>query len=326
MAETTKLPAIQRWADNKSGAFNRQVSSFRNQIESQPEAQFAAEPGRYHLYVSLACPWAHRTLIVRALKGLEDIISVSVVDYLLGPKGWKFSTPEECPGAIPDSVNDAQYASDLYYKADPNYTARFTVPILWDKKLGTIVNNESSEIIRMFNTAFNEFIPESKRDLDYYPENMRDQIDEINTWIYDGINNGVYKAGFATKQAPYEENCRLVFESLDRVEALLKDREFLLGDGKFTEADIRLFTTVLRFDPVYHGHFKCNLKTIAADYPNILRWARQVYQMPRVAETVDMEHIKRHYYMSHTQINPNQIVPLNNGPNLAEPVIKSKSA
>ncbi|KAJ1981924.1 S-glutathionyl-(chloro)hydroquinone reductase [Dimargaris xerosporica] len=322
MTSQQSMPAIQRWANDK-GEFHRQVSSFRHQVEASPGTKFPAEPNRYHLYVSLACPWAHRTLIVRALKGLEKVITVSVVDFLMLDKGWKFSTPEECPGAIPDELNHAKYLRDLYFFVEPEYTGRFTVPVLWDKKLNTIVNNESSEIIRMLNTAFDEYVPRDKQGVNFYPENLRAEIDEVNSWVYDTINNGVYKSGFATKQGPYEENCRKVFESLDRVEGILANHEFLVGDT-LTEADIRLFTTVVRFDPVYHGHFKCNLKSIEKNYPHILRWTRLIYQLPGVAETVNMDHIKGHYYMSHTQINPNQVVPLGNGPDLSSPVVKPK--
>ncbi|KAJ1930260.1 S-glutathionyl-(chloro)hydroquinone reductase [Tieghemiomyces parasiticus] len=314
-------PAILKWANDK-GEFHRQVSSFRNEVSPAVDAQFPAEAGRYHLYISLACPWAHRTLLVRNLKGLDDLISLSVVHYHMGPEGWKFATEEECPGAIPDTVNHAKFIREVYFKANPNYEGRFTVPVLWDKKLGTIVNNESSEIIRMFNSAFDHLLPADKQGVSYYPEALRPTIDELNGWIYDDINNGVYKSGFATQQGPYEENCRRVFTALDRVEAILAEREFLAGDGQFTEADIRLFTTIVRFDPVYHGHFKCNIKGIEKDYPNILRWTRQIYQMPKVAETVNLDHIKRHYYMSHGQINPTRVVPLGTGPDLAHPIIK----
>ncbi|KAL1927914.1 hypothetical protein VTP01DRAFT_3319 [Rhizomucor pusillus] len=309
---------ILNWA-SKDGEFRRQQSVFRDWIKDEPNAKFAPEPDRYHLYVSLACPWAHRTLVVRELKGLQDLIGVSVVDYLMLDKGWKFSAPEECPGAIPDTVNNAQYMRDLYFKVNPNYEGRFTVPVLWDKKLGTIVNNESSEIIRMFNNAFDRFLPEDKKKLDFYPESLRKEIDELNSWVYDTVNNGVYKSGFATTQEAYERNVRPLFESLDRLEDILSKHKFLVADT-LTEADIRLWTTIVRFDPVYHGHFKCNIKSIEKDYPNILKWARRLYQMPGVACTVNMTHIKRHYYMSHRQINPTQVVPLGNGPDLTVPV------
>ncbi|ORX67576.1 Ecm4 cytoplasmic glutathione S-transferase [Linderina pennispora] len=291
-----------KWAQ-KDGEFRRQVSSFRSFVSADPEAEFAAEPHRYHLYVSYACPWAHRTLLVRNLKGLQDIIGVSVVHYLLTPESWHFASPDECPGATLDDVNGAKNMRELYLKANPEYTARFTVPVLWDKKNQTIVSNESSEIIRMFNSAFDEFVEPQYRGVDFYPDELRAEIDATNEWVYDTINNGVYKSGFATQQDVYEKHCRALFASLDRVEDILAKNEFLVG-GRLTEADIRLFTTILRFDPVYHGHFKTNLKQIET-------W-----------ETVNMEHIKRHYYMSHTQINPTQVVPLSNGPDLASPVVK----
>ncbi|KAG9299544.1 hypothetical protein G9A89_020715 [Geosiphon pyriformis] len=302
--------SILKWA-SADGEFRRKPSSFRNFISKDPSATFFAEPDRYHLYISWACPWAHRTVIVRALKGLDNIIGLSVVDYLLQEKGWKFSTPEETPGSIPDTVNNAKFLRELYFKVNPDYTGRFTVPVLWDKKLGTIVNNESSEIIRMFNDVFDDLVPETKG-ITYYPEHLRPEIDAINEWIYDKVNNGVYKCGFATSQEAYEKNVKPLFESLDRLEEILSKNDFLIADT-FTEADIRLWTTIIRFDPVYHGHFKTNLRSIGKDYPNLLRWARQIYQIPKVAETVNMHHIKHHYYESHRQINPTGIVPVSNG-------------
>ncbi|CAO3680872.1 unnamed protein product [Umbelopsis vinacea] len=315
-------PNITKWASN-DGEFRRQVSSFRDTVSRDANARFAAEPNRYHLYISWACPWAHRTVIVRNLKGLDKVIGLSVVDFLMLDKGWKFSTSEETPGAIPDTVNNTQYIRELYFKANQNYDGRFTVPVLWDKKHNTIVNNESSEIIRMFNEEFNDLIDdEEKKNRNYYPENLRSDIDSINEWVYDTVNNGVYKSGFATTQAAYEKNVYPLFESLDRLEKILSQNEYLIG-GTFTEADIRLWTTIVRFDPVYVGHFKCNLKTIEKDYPNILRWARQIYQKPGVADTVNMVHIKSHYYRSHSQINPTGVVPVSNGPDLSKPIIKS---
>lgn len=259
-------------------------------------------------------------MIVRALKKLESVISVSVVDYYMDKGGWKFSSSEECPGAIPDFIYGSKRLSELYFKADPSYTARFTVPVLWDKKNHTIVNNESSEIIRIFNSSLDHLLPEEVQGVTFYPENLRPKIDEINGWIYDQINDGVYKAGFARTQEAYEENVLRVFEGCDRVEGILRTNRFLVGD-KLTEADIRLFTTIVRFDPVYHGHFKCNLKTITHDYPNLLSWARRIYQLPGVSETVHMDHIKKHYYMSHTDYNPTQIVPIYDGPDLSVPVL-----
>ncbi|KAM3581570.1 S-glutathionyl-(chloro)hydroquinone reductase [Umbelopsis sp. WA50703] len=323
MSTTTakEQPNITKWA-SKDGEFRRQVSSFRDFVSRDKNARFAAEPNRYHLYISWACPWAHRTAIVRQLKGLDKIIGLSVVDYLMLDKGWKFSTSDETPGAIPDTVNHTNYIRELYFKANPDYEGRFTVPVLWDKKNATIVSNESSEIIRMFNEEFNEHIDEDKKSLNYYPENLRSEIDSINEWVYDTVNNGVYKSGFATTQAAYEKNVYPLFESLDRLEKILAENEYLVA-GTFTEADIRLWTTIVRFDPVYVGHFKCNLKTIEKDYPNILRWARQIYQKPGVADTVNMHHIKHHYYESHSQINPTGVVPVSNGPDLTKPIIKS---
>ncbi|KAJ2755730.1 S-glutathionyl-(chloro)hydroquinone reductase [Coemansia pectinata] len=314
------VPEITKW-HSKDGEFRRQVSSFRSLVEADPNAEFPAEAGRYHLYISYACPWAHRTLIVRKLKGLDSLIGLSVVHYLMGPNGWEFSSPDDVPGATLDDVNGAKYVREVYFKAEPEYSARFTVPILWDKKKQTIVNNESSEIIRMFNSAFDELLAPEYRGITFYPEELRPQIDEINEWIYDTVNNGVYKSGFATTQSAYEKNCTALFQSLERIEEILSKNEFLLGK-RLTEADLRLFTTILRFDPVYHGHFKCNLKQIATGYPNMLRWTREIYQLPGIKETVNMEHIKKHYYMSHTQINPTQVVPLSNGPDLSEPVVK----
>eukprot|EP00842_Homolaphlyctis_polyrhiza_P000270 jgi/Hompol1/1243/HPOL_003111-RA len=301
----------------QNGHFVRQSSVFRSTISNDPENPFQPESDRYHLYVSTACPWAHRTLIVRALKGLEAVLPISIVDWhLASDKGWHFSSAEKTPGSIPDTVNGFSYLNELYFAADENYGGRFTVPVLWDKKLKTIVNNESSEIIRILNTAFDAW--SSAPGVTYYPEDLRPQIDEINAWIYDTINNGVYKCGFATTQEAYDVNVKALFESLHRVERILADNEFLVG-GRFTEADIRLFTTIVRFDPVYHTHFKCTAGTITHDFPNILRWLRQVYQIPKVAGTVDIEHIKKHYYVSHVKINPTQIVPVWDGPDLTVP-------
>ncbi|KAF0556684.1 glutathione S-transferase omega-like 2 [Gigaspora margarita] len=304
---------ILNWA-SKDGEFRRNPSVFRNTISKDPDAIFTPEKDRYHLYISWACPWAHRTVIVRALKGLDNIIGLSVVDYFLGENGWKFSTPEETPGSIPDTVNNAQYLRELYFKANPDYDGRFTVPVLWDKKLQTIVNNESSEIIRIFNDAFDDFVPETKG-ITFYPKHLANEIDSVNDWVYDKINNGVYKCGFATTQDAYMNHIGPLFKALDDVEAILSKNQFLVGNT-LTEADIRLWTTVIRFDPVYHTHFKTNLKSIKYDYPNILRWARQIYKTPKIADTVNMTHIKNHYYKSHKQINPHGIVPAYNGPDL----------
>ncbi|MGX7708679.1 glutathione S-transferase family protein [Methylobacterium sp. Gmos1] len=296
-----------QWYDTKEtgGRFVRKDAAFRNwitpdgQAGSSGEGGFPAEAGRYHLYVSLACPWAHRTLIVRALKGLEDAISVSVVDPHMGHEGWVFG---DSPGAGPDTLNGATRLYEVYLKADPHYTGRVTVPVLWDKARGTIVSNESAEIIRMLNGAFDGSGP------DLYPEDLRPEIDALNARVYDRVNNGVYKAGFATTQGAYEEAVTALFEELDALDARLDRGRYLMGD-RLTEADIRLFTTLVRFDPVYVGHFKCNLRRIA-DYPNLAPYTRDLYQTPGIAPTVNLTHIKRHYYESHPTINPTGIVPL----------------
>ena len=299
-----------RWYDTGStgGRFVRKDAAFRNwvTVDGAPgpsgHGGFQAEAGRYHLYVSLACPWAHRALIVRALKGLEETINVSVVHWLMLENGWTFA---DGPGATPDNVNGARLLHQVYTTADPDYTGRVTVPVLWDRKQGTIVSNESSEIIRMLNSAFDGL---GANPGDFYPAALRNQIDEINALVYDTLNNGVYKSGFATTQSAYEEAVTPLFETLDWLEEQLATRRFLAGET-FTEADIRLFTTLIRFDAVYVGHFKCNLRRIA-DYPNLSAYTREIYQLPGVAETVNFEHIKRHYYESHRGINPDGIVPL----------------
>ncbi len=303
-----------QWYDTKStgGKFKRQDSQFRNwlTVDGEPGPSgtggFKAEPGRYHLYVSLACPWAHRTMIFRKLKGLEEIISHSVVDPFMGKNGWQFTNGEGC---IPDPVNRADFAHQIYTKADPRYSGRVSVPILWDKALKTIVNNESSEIIRMFNSAFDAI---TGNNLDYYPEALRGDIDTVNDRIYSTVNNGVYKAGFATTQEAYEEAVQALFDTLDTVDTNLEDRRYLTGK-RITEADWRLFTTLVRFDPVYVGHFKCNIRRVV-DYPNLSGYLRDLYQQPGIPETVNMAHIKNHYYGSHDTINPTRIVPV--GPSL----------
>jgi putative glutathione S-transferase len=297
------------WYETAStgGRFVRKDSAFRNFVTPDGGAGpsgtggFKAEAGRYHLYVSLACPWAHRTLIVRALKGLEGMISLSVVNWLMRENGWTFA---DGPGVVADGINHAQFLHQVYTTADPRYSGRVTVPVLWDKERRTIVNNESSEILRMLNSAFDGIGAESG---DYYPTALRDEIDTINARVYDTLNNGVYKAGFATSQSAYEEAVGPLFATLDWLEQRLASRRFLLGDA-LTEADIRLFTTLIRFDAVYVGHFKCNLRRIA-DYPHLSAYVRDLYQWPRIAATVNFEHIKRHYYESHRTINPTGIVP-----------------
>jgi len=299
-----------QWYDTRQsdGRFIREDSQFRNWVtaDGRPGPSgtggFAAEDGRYHLYVSLACPWAHRTLIFRVLKGLEDVISVSIVHPHMLEHGWVYSTAD---GATVDSVNGCTYHWQLYTKAQPDYSGRATVPVLWDKKTGTIVSNESSEIIRMFNDAFAALGDDSH---DYYPSPLRDEIDRINALVYDTINNGVYRCGFATSQQAYEEAFEALFTTLDSLEERLSRQRYLLG-AILTEADWRLFTTLVRFDVVYVGHFKCNLHRIA-DYPNLSHYLRELYQIPDIAGTVDFEHIKQHYYYSHTSINPTRIVPV----------------
>ncbi|GAB4240308.1 MAG: glutathione S-transferase family protein [Methyloligellaceae bacterium] len=299
------------WYDTAStgGRFVRQDAAFRNWItpDGSPgptgKGGFKAEAGRYHLYVSYACPWAHRTLIFRTLKGLEDMISADVVHYHMGEEGWVFEASAE--GATTDRVNGTSKLYEIYLLADPHYTGRVTVPVLWDRKQRTIVNNESSEIIRMFNSAFDGL---GARPGDYYPEALRTVIDSVNERVYRAVNNGVYRAGFATTQAAYEEAFRELFEALDWLEGLLDAQRYLAG-SRVTEADWRLFTTLVRFDPVYVGHFKCNLRRIE-DYPNLSNYLRDLFQQPGIAETVNMEHIKRHYYGSHKTINPTGIVPL----------------
>jgi glutathionyl-hydroquinone reductase len=298
------------WYPTKStgGRFVRKDAAFRNWITADGsagptgEGGFKAEAGRYHLYVSLACPWAHRTLIMRALKGLEDKISVSVVHWLMLERGWTFA---DGPGVVADAVNHSEFMHQIYTAADPHYTGRVTVPVLWDKHRRAIVNNESSEIIRMLNSAFDAI---GAKPGDYYPQALRADIDPVNARIYDTLNNGVYKAGFATTQAAYEEAVLPLFETLDWLEQRLADRRFLFGDS-LTEADIRLFTTLIRFDAVYVGHFKCNIRRLA-DYPNLSAYARDIYQWPGVSGTVNFDHIKRHYYESHRSINPSGIVPV----------------
>ncbi len=297
------------WYDTKStgGKFERKDSAFRDSVRADLSTRFAPESGRYHLYISLACPWAHRTLIFRKLKGLEDAISLSIVDPHMGEDGWAFGSS---PGAIADGVNGAKKLHEVYTKANPHYTGRVTVPVLWDRKLETIVNNESAEIIRMFNTEFDSIA--QRPDLDFYPEALRTEIDAMNALVYPSINNGVYRCGFATTQAAYEEAFSDLFSALDQLEDLLGQQRYLVGD-QMTEADWRLFTTLVRFDAVYFGHFKCNLRRIA-DMPNLHGYLRELYQVPGVAETVNLTHIKRHYYESHGTINPTGIVPV--GPEL----------
>ncbi|WP_299083546.1 glutathione S-transferase family protein [uncultured Ruegeria sp.] len=300
------------WYDTKStgGAFKRSAAQFRNWLtadgSSGPSGKggFKAEPGRYHLYVSHACPWAHRTLIFRELKGLSGLISVSVVHPDMLDKGWTFET--DAHGATGDTLYGLDFAHQVYTKADPTYSGRVTVPILWDKDQGTVVSNESSEIIRMFNSAFNGITGNTD---DYWPETMREEIEEVNARIYSDVNNGVYKSGFATSQEAYDAAVHPLFDTLDWLEDRLSANRYLMGD-RLTEADWRLFTTLIRFDPVYHLHFKCNLRRLI-DYPNLWAYTRELYQWPGVAETLNLNHIVRHYHYSHDSINPNRIIPVN---------------
>lgn len=300
------------WYDTKStgGAFKRTTAKFRNWITADGsagpsgEGGFPAESGRYHLYVSLACPWAHRALIFRALKDLSDHISISVVHPDMLSEGWTFEKDED--GATGDTLYGLPFARDVYIKADPGISGRVTVPILWDKTRETIVSNESSEIIRMFNSAFDGITGNT---LDFWPAPLRDEIEEVNERVYNTLNNGVYKAGFATSQAAYDAAIEPLFETLEWLEARLSKQRFLVG-SQVTEADWRLFTTLIRFDPVYHLHFKCNRKRIT-DYPSLWAYTRDLYQWPGVAETVGMAHIVRHYHYSHDSINPHRIIPIN---------------
>jgi putative glutathione S-transferase len=295
-----------------AGRFVRPATRFRNWVTEDGSAGatgtggFPAARDRYHLYVALACPWAHRTLIMRSLKALDEVVSISVVEPLYGPHGWRFG---DSPGTIPDGVNGASELAEIYLRADPTYTGRVSVPVLWDKERRTIVNNESAEIIRMLNGAFGRF---TNVRTDYYPEPLRAEIDRINTRVYETINNGVYRAGFATAQDAYEEAFRALFAAIDEIEARLARQRYLAG-GDITEADLRLFPTLIRFDAVYYSHFKCNLRRII-DYPNLSSYLRDLYQQPGIAATVNMDHIKRHYYGSQRHVNPTGIVPV--GPQL----------
>lgn len=308
-----------KWYDTKStgGRFVRKESQFRDWVTADGSSGFKAEPNRYHLYVSLACPWAHRTLILRKIKGLENIISLSIVDPLMGEEGWEFS---EYPGSIADPVNGSQFLHQVYTSAKSDYTGRVTVPVLWDKEKRKIVNNESSEIILMFNSEFNEFGDES---IDFYPIELREEIDKVNQVVYDHINNGVYKCGFATTQDAYDEAFTKLFDTLDQIESILGENRYLTGN-KLTVADWRLFTTLLRFDSVYYTHFKCNLRRIE-EYPNLSNYFRELYQYPGVEETVNFKHIKEHYFKSHRTINPTGIVPAGPELNLLTPHNRSNA-
>jgi glutathionyl-hydroquinone reductase len=308
-----------QWYDTAAtgGQFVPTEPVFRNWITANGsagpsgEGGFPAERGRYHLYVSLACPYAHRTVIFRKLKKLEGVISMSVLDPVMGDQGWEFGGG---PGTVPDTINGKKRLGEIYLLADAHYTGRVSVPVLWDIKRRTIVNNESPEIIRMLNSAFAALTNDRA---DYYPAELRDEIDRINARVYRDVNVGVYRAGFATTQPAYEEGCRAVFAALAWIEEILSRHRYLAGE-RLTEADWRLFTTLVRFDAVYYGHFKCNVRRIA-DYANLANYLRDLYQMPGIAETVDLQHIKRHYYASMPAINPTRIVPLGPELNLAAP-------
>jgi putative glutathione S-transferase len=299
-----------QWYETEStgGRFVRNEAQFRNWVTADGSAGpsgtggFQAEPDRYHLYIGHACPWAHRTHIFRNLKGLEAMISLSVVAWFMGDKGWTY---EPAAGVIPDPINDARYHYEIYCAADPNYSGRVTIPVLWDTQKATIVSNESSEIIRMFNSAFDRV---GARDGDYYPGSLRSEIDAVNERVYHTLNNGVYRCGFATTQEAYEEAVYPLFETLDWLEERLDGHDYLVGDT-LTEADWRVFTTLVRFDPVYVGHFKCNIRRLR-DYPRLWAHTKRLYAVPGVAATVHMDHIKNHYYGSHETINPSRIVPV----------------
>lgn len=289
------------------GQFIRAGAQFRNWItaDGSPGSSgiggFAAAPGRYHLYVSLACPWAHRTMITRQLKGLDRLIAVSVTHWFMAENGWTFAPG---PDVVSDPINNAEFVYEIYRAAQPGYTGRVSVPVLWDKQTATIVNNESSEIIRMFNSAFDAW---GSTDLDLYPQDLQVQIDEVNADVYENLNNGVYRCGFARSQDAYDAAVHNLFTCLDRLEERLSGQRYLAG-GRLTEADIRLLTTLLRFDPVYHTHFKCHRRRIR-DYPNLWNYTRELYQIPGIAQTVNLKHIKNHYFTSHESINPSRIVP-----------------
>lgn len=296
---------------DSGGRFVRQASRFRDLVTADGSSGFRAEPGRYHLYVSLACPWAHRTIIVRRLKGLEDVVSMSVVDPVRDERGWAFT---EGRRHGPDTLNGFRFLSEAYLRSDPAFEGRVTVPVLWDRESGRIVNNESADVVRMLNAEFDAWGDPS---VDLYPPDLREEIDAINDRVYRTVNNGVYRAGFATTQEAYEEAFHALFDTLDHLDALLARRRYLAGD-RITEADWRLFTTLVRFDAVYYLHFKCNLRRVV-DYASLWPYLRELYQWPGVAETVDFDHIKRHYYLTHEALNPHRIVPVGPALDLTRP-------
>ncbi|KAF2268807.1 glutathione S-transferase Gst3 [Lojkania enalia] len=322
-----KKDSILNWVSlsDKSGEFKRQASVFRNWIEDKADAEFPPEKDRYHLYVSYACPWAHRTLIVRKLKGLENIIGLTSVHWHMGEQGWRFAKPDEkLPGenVTPDPLHpDFTHLRHIYFEQNPNYKGRFTVPTLYDKKTNRIVSNESSEIIRMFYYTFDDLVEDKYKTIDLFPENLRKDIDELNEWVYNDVNNGVYKSGFATTQDAYTKAVYQLFTSLDRLESHLSTSSspYLLSAPHITEADVRLYTTIARFDPVYVQHFKCNIRDIRSGYPNLHKWLRHLYwDIPAFKETTQFEHIKNHYTKSHGQINQFAITPVGPVPDILE--------
>lgn len=307
MAGTAQFPDEQ----TEQGAFKRQADAFHEWVTDDGHSGYPAAKGRYHLYVSWACPWAHRTIIVRKLKRLEDTIGMTVVDPIRDDRGWAF---REGPGHSLDPINGFQFLSEAYRATDPNYRGRVTVPLLWDTRSRRIVSNSDDDLMRMFNSAFNRF---TDNKLDLYPAALRKDIDELNTFIYENVNDGVYRAGFATSQQAYEKAVRRLFEALDQLDARLKTRRYLFG-AQFVETDWRLFVTLVRFDAVYHGHFKCNIRRIV-DYPNLFGYLKDLYQTEGIADTVNFDHIKRHYYVTHDDINPTHIVPLGPDQDLRAP-------
>jgi glutathionyl-hydroquinone reductase len=303
-----------------SGEFQRQEDAFREWISDDGSTPYPAVAGRYHLYVSLACPWASRTVIFRKLKGLEDAIGMTIVDPIRDEKGWAFRDPSEktqltAPFESTDPINGFQFLSEAYAATDPDFDRRVTVPVLWDKETKKIVNNCEDDICRMFNDAFNALA--KNRELDFFPKDIKEEHAKLSDFLYDNINNGVYKAGFATRQRPYEIACRKLFDALDQIEQRLSKTRYLF-DNRVVEADWRLFCTLVRFDVVYHGHFKCNLRRII-DYPNLQGYLMDLYQRPGIADTVNFDHIKRHYYMTHEEINPTRIVPIGPVLDLSKP-------
>ena len=307
MSITPQFPTEQ----TEDGEFNRQTDAFREWVTADGSTGYPAARDRYHLYVSWACPWAHRTIIVRKLKSLEQVIGLTAVDPLRDERGWAF---RDGPGHSRDPVNGFHFLSEAYRASDPGYRDRVTVPVLWDKMTGRIVSNSDDDIIRMFNSEFAQF---TSAGIDLCPNSLRAEIDHLNEMIYEDVNNGVYRAGFATTQRAYEQAARRLFSTLDRLENRLSGQRYLLGD-RMVETDVRLFVTLIRFDAVYHGHFKCNLRRIV-DYPNLFGYMKDVYQSDGIADTVNFDHIKRHYYMTHHDINPTRIVPLGPDQDLRSP-------